>query len=160
MLRMMMLKHTTLKNSLFLCACSAASRTFSSISVLTHLRIAKVVVRLERRVERRDQIEQRLARNGIAQSRAALVPGQRAAHDLRRQILQRLGRRQGLQVGRGLLGREALVQRLVVAGHLARVRLDSAVDDGAVAAGLDVQRVVDRLEAGALEQLHLGALGD
>ena len=114
--------------------------------------IAEVIVRLERGVQRRDQVEQRLARNRIAQ-RDALVPGQAAAQDLGRHVLQGLRRRQGLQIGRSLLRGEPLVQGLIVARHLARVRLDPAVDRAV--AGLDVQLVVDRLEPGTFQQLHL-----
>lgn len=112
------------------------------------LRIAKVIVRLEGGIERCNQIEERLARDGIAQGRT-FVPGQRAPKQLRRKVLQGLRRRQSLQIRWGLFRRETLVQGFVVACHLAGVTFDATMN-GTIA-GQDVKGVVDRLKTGALQ---------
>lgn len=121
------------------------------LAELVALRIAEIVVRLESRVERCNQIEQGLARDGIAQG-GPFVSGQRTTEQLGRKILQGLRRRKGLQIGGRLLRGEPLVQSLIVAGHLAGIALDATVNRSV--AGHDMKGVVDRLKTSALQKLH------
>lgn len=129
--------------------------------MLTHLRIWKIIVRLEGRIQRRYQIEQRFARNCVAQNGtfvARIAARRIVAHHgggVWRHIVQRLGRRKGLQIVRSNaagFGGEALVEVLLGADHFARIALDAS-HDGAVA-GRYRQGIVDGLELAALEEFH------
>lgn len=123
---------------------------------LTHLCVREVVVGLKCRVQGGNQVEQSLSADGVAESHSFIAWVTSTAEE-RRHVRQGLGRRKSLQVWRRVLGRdEALVELLVVAGHLAAVTLDSAEDRSV--AGLDGERIVDRLEVGWLEQFHLELL--
>lgn len=104
-------------------------------------------------------MEQRLARNRVAHddalvARIAAVGGTDVGRRRRRHVGV-LGRRQRLQIVRpdaDGFGGEPFVQHLFGANHFARVALDATED--ATVAGLDGQRIVDRLEGGTLQQLH------
>lgn len=110
-----------------------------------YLCVRKVVVGLEGGVQGGDEVEQRLARDRVAE-RDAFVAGVAAVAEERRHVAEGLRGRERLQVGRRLLGGdEALVELLIVAGHLAAVAFDASKDRGV--ARLDRQSVVDGLEA-------------
>lgn len=122
-----------------------------SVPIGNYLDVQKVVIG-KGRVERGDQIEERLATDRVAE-RALLVAGDAPAV-LRVSGGHTLRGRQSLQVaGMDALRIKAFVHRLVAPGHFTGIALDAAAD--LAVARLDAEGIVDGLERAALQQLHV-----
>lgn len=118
----------------------------------TYLSIGEIVIRLEGRIQCRNQVEERLPGDGVAHD--TLISGT-VPIEIRRQIYQSLWWRKCLQIVRTEsvdFSGETLVERLVGSDHLAWITFDST--ENSTVPGLERQRIVQCLETRTFQELH------
>lgn len=117
---------------------------------MSYLSVRKIIIRLERRVQRSNQIEESFSADGVAKG-SIFIPGNAARVA---PGAEALGRGEGLQIVRihTLISIKALVHRFITPRHLTRVGLNSSKNLAIPC--LDTKGIVDVLKPTALQQLH------